>query len=335
MLPILRKNIEYKEVEIAKVLENFTLPKFQRNKDESHLEQLFQRFLSYYETNNDIVLTGSISVGVKTATSEWIVFDGQHRLHALDKLQKIRPIHNCKIRIDIYHVDTEEQIFALYNIINTSEKVEIIRTLNASKTAPAIERWLQDRYVSYFKTSKSPNGLNVNIKDIMKRMVSCGVLDLPYADIIERMEKLIEFYASILPETWAKWGVDAKRISLLGNGAYPFYFGLYRHYEWIPRLVESDINHCVVNKIPRISIPRKIRSEVWRRRYGDITKGINVVCPCCKEPINYDYFHVGHKISLAKGGTNEINNLDVVCSTCNLEMGTMSIEQYATLFDKI
>lgn len=332
MLPIKRQNIEYIEVQVDKVLEKFTLPKFQRSKDESHVEQLFQRFLSYYEDNNDIVLTGSISVGLKTDTSEWIVFDGQHRLHALDRLQKIRPIHMCKIRIDIYHVDTEEQIFALYNIINTSEKVELYRGIDAAKTAPAIETWLKDRYGAYFKPTKSPNGINVNIKDIMKRMELCGILDLPYADIIERIEYLNKIYAGTLHETWFEWGVESKRLSLLGNGAYPFYFGLYRHYEWIPRLVDKTINHMTVHKIHRVSIPKKIRSEIWSRRYGDIKQGSSVVCPCCKDKINYDNFHVGHKLSLAKGGTNEINNLDVICSTCNLDMGTMSIEQYMALF---
>ena len=332
MLPILRKNIEYVEVPIDKVLERFTLPKFQRNRDESHVDQLFQRFLSYYETNKDVVMTGSISVGIKTDTSEWIVFDGQHRLRALDRLQKIHPIHTCKIRIDIYHVDTEEQIFALYNIINTSEKVELYRGLNASTTAPLIEAWLRDKYGTYLKTSKSPNGLNVNMKDIMKRMESCGVLDLPYEDIKQRMEALIKLYACTSHDTWTEWGVDSRRLSLL-NGANPFYFGLYRHYEWIPRLVDTtDVKHCAVHKTPRMAIPKRVRSEIWSRRYGDLKQGKDVKCQCCKSEITYDYFHVSHKISLAKGGTNDLNNLDVVCPTCNLDMGTMSIEQYTMLF---
>ena len=42
MLQIKRENIKHEEVTIEKVLKKITLPKFQRIKNESHVEKIFQ-----------------------------------------------------------------------------------------------------------------------------------------------------------------------------------------------------------------------------------------------------------------------------------------------------
>jgi hypothetical protein len=333
MLHIKRNQIDHMDVPIIDVLHKITLPPFQRNKNESHVEHLFQRLLNYYDVNHDIILIGSISIGIKESSSEWIVFDGQHRLHALSKLIAIRPIQDITIRVDVYHVDTEEQIVELYTAINTSEKVTLYRNINESKTAPAFEAWFLDRYSLYCKSTLNPKGLNVNLSEIMKRMAVCGVLRLSFSEIIRRIDELLIIYSQTTQETWFKWGVDNKRFGLVGNGAYPFYLGLYRHYEWIPRLMDEDmdIEHYTTAYLSskRIHIPKRIRLSVWNKRWDGQMNG---TCRCCKEPVTFSSFHVGHIIALSRGGDNSENNLDVICSTCNLDMGVMNMNEYESLF---
>jgi len=41
-------------------------------------------------------------------------------------------------------------------------------------------------------------------------------------------------------------------------------------------------------------------------------------CAICGKFVPYDAFTVDHIIPLAKGGTNELNNLQCTCKTCNL-----------------
>jgi len=41
-------------------------------------------------------------------------------------------------------------------------------------------------------------------------------------------------------------------------------------------------------------------------------------CAICGKFVPYDTFTVDHIIPLAKGGTNELNNLQCTCKTCNL-----------------
>ena len=51
-------------------------------------------------------------------------------------------------------------------------------------------------------------------------------------------------------------------------------------------------------------------------------------CYACERPITYDNFHVGHNKAKAKGGSDNVENLRPICSSCNNGMGTMSIENY-------
>lgn len=59
-----------------------------------------------------------------------------------------------------------------------------------------------------------------------------------------------------------------------------------------------------------------------------VMKQANYSCQICGVSRRRDQsveLHVDHKIPLAKGGTNEVSNLWVLCSTCNLGKGIKSL----------
>ena len=60
---------------------------------------------------------------------------------------------------------------------------------------------------------------------------------------------------------------------------------------------------------------RKQFSQAERVKIYNNSKGR---CAICGKFIPYDSFTVDHIIPLAKGGTNEMSNLQVACNTCNL-----------------
>ncbi len=75
----------------------------------------------------------------------------------------------------------------------------------------------------------------------------------------------------------------------------------------------------------RRPIDKNIRSLVWQKYNKNSLSG---ECYVCERPITYDTFVVGHNISVAKGGTDNIANLRPICSICNNCMGTITIEHY-------
>lgn len=80
----------------------------------------------------------------------------------------------------------------------------------------------------------------------------------------------------------------------------------------------------------RIKFTPAQRLQVWNRFYGDAGKA---KCHRCKIVEIYQLsFEMGHDHALAKGGTNDLRNIEPVCRTCNMSQGTQTFNQFqATL----
>ena len=60
------------------------------------------------------------------------------------------------------------------------------------------------------------------------------------------------------------------------------------------------------NKGRRLSVPEKVRIAVWRRDEGKCVK--------CGSRENLEYDHI---IPIAKGGSNTVRNIELLCEKCN------------------
>lgn len=94
----------------------------------------------------------------------------------------------------------------------------------------------------------------------------------------------------------------------------------------------------ITNKIPkktdtekRRPIDKNMRHIVWEKYNKKEYEG---KCYCCGDTIYIKSFHVGHNKAVAKGGDDSITNLRPICSSCNLSMKTMSIEEYKKMLGK-
>jgi 5-methylcytosine-specific restriction enzyme A len=64
-----------------------------------------------------------------------------------------------------------------------------------------------------------------------------------------------------------------------------------------------------MDKTPRIPIPLEVRKYVFERdRY---------LCQSCGKNQTQSKLTVDHIIALAKGGSNDLSNLQTLCSVCN------------------
>jgi hypothetical protein len=74
------------------------------------------------------------------------------------------------------------------------------------------------------------------------------------------------------------------------------------------------------NQTERIPFSRGVIIKVWNKEFNGADKGY---CPVCrKRIITQDSFQMGHKVSLANGGSNNTRNLRPICKKCNGEMGS-------------
>lgn len=79
------------------------------------------------------------------------------------------------------------------------------------------------------------------------------------------------------------------------------------------------------NKKNSSPIPKAIRDAVWMRDVGNSKSG---KCYVCERIITDDLYETGHIISRYHEGSDDFNNLRVVCVQCNKAMGTRNLEEY-------
>jgi hypothetical protein len=268
-----------------------------------------------------------------------VLLDGQHRIRSLEKLfDHIPDLRWNVVRVDIYTVESEQEAQGIYNIINSSKKVELYTGDVVPFIIPDVQRYFRDRYAEYCKTSKKPTGLNINLDLLAKHLIGKKVIEKLQLGIdgseqlIERIKQLNQFYSDQPPSKFIEWGVKDydKRYKELVESKDPFYLGLYRSYEWVDRLTEpfEEQEHKAI-VVKRNTVPASLRNKLWEKRFGDKTQG---ECYCCKDIIRITAFSAAHIKSVRDGGDNSLDNLEPTCFHCNAEMGTMNLYDYKKLF---
>ena len=64
-----------------------------------------------------------------------------------------------------------------------------------------------------------------------------------------------------------------------------------------------------MSKTPRINIPQSVRKYVLQRN--------DYQCQSCGKRDKETQLNIDHIVPLAKGGSNDISNLQVLCRRCN------------------
>lgn len=76
----------------------------------------------------------------------------------------------------------------------------------------------------------------------------------------------------------------------------------------------------------RVKFSQAHRYLVWNKDIGK--RFAEGPCACCGVDVNFQDYEIGHVKSLAKGGSNDVTNLVVLCRTCNHSMGTMDVAEF-------
>ena len=343
-----KKIVNLRKVKIGELLENTHIAPFQRLKDKEHLEDIYKGILQYYSIHNEIFLPNLISIAKNTNSPDdkMIILDGQHRIGALSKLIKEYPeISSLTVRIDIYQVETDEDARDIYNIINSSKKVDLYTGNIATYVIPVIKEYFEKRFERYCKKTQNPKGVNINIEQLDKRLQAYDLIEktgitLETVDtLIDNIRKLNHFYSSQSTDTLISYGHKEVIVKELKDSSESFYLGLYKKYEWIERIIELYVNstpyenqeHYIIDKqvkIERKKIPSAVRANVWKKRYSQIIGE----CFCCDKEISVHEFECGHIVSVKDGGQNTLDNLEPICKQCNGNMGTINLLSYKKLF---
>ena len=77
----------------------------------------------------------------------------------------------------------------------------------------------------------------------------------------------------------------------------------------------------------RSVIPRNVKSELFRAQKGR--------CAYCGRIHRSRYLEVDHKFPVSRGGDDEIDNLQLLCTPCNMRKGIQSDEEFRRRYQRL
>lgn len=95
-----------------------------------------------------------------------------------------------------------------------------------------------------------------------------------------------------------------------------------------PKSMPMPQSPKVAKSVPpkRKAVSKMLRHHLWMRDYGNISEG---KCVCCGlTMVTESTAEAGHVVAFAKGGATDLDNLRLVCRTCNADMGTENMDDF-------
>ena len=287
------------------------VPPFQRALNEDRVNKFVDILVNFFEEFGSVVSLGVITIGKLASTNEHFLLDGQHRYHSYKKFSdnfELEGLSDFQVPVMIRDFEDLEELKAFFCAINDHySPPEFVRSVETMDRAQVLRDHLRRKYAA-FLSSKS------------RTRFPCVPLDAFVSFVLERLEGVsTERLVERFEELNASVG-DAMKI--MGEGE--------RH---TILLIKGGLfyvhTYCRANSRQRQAIPQSVRRDVWSRQFSHSTEGACTVC--ARKVFNHD-FHVGHVVAIARGGTDVVSNLNVVCAPCNYSMGVMNLDDFRTRY---
>lgn len=97
-----------------------------------------------------------------------------------------------------------------------------------------------------------------------------------------------------------------------------------------PQLPAAELEKAVSlarsRAMDRNSIPKRVRLFLWERHMGRECR--DGPCAACGRRVEIDHMYAMRVISVANGGDNHVDNLRPCCSSCNLSVGVLNLDEF-------
>ena len=314
-------------------VKEIVIPDIQRELDYEWIDKLENNILSGYHKDGYFTFNRFEIVFLNDV---YYLVDGQHRYVVLNRLLGLYP--NIQIEVRVRQVTTEDEMNQWFSHLNNGRPTKIYKSVADKLTINLIRKYIAKKFPNFISNSKHPHRPNINLDKMEQRFIECDFIErskLTFDKIIEYINRLNDFYQYTSFNQWKAWNIfDVESIynqCLKKSPTTPLFFGIYKNYEWIDRILYVSLNegnfssfkHTMTTK--RVSIPNNLRKTVWLKHNDNVIVGS---CYCCANELEYDNMECGHKVPLCFGGTTNKENLEPICRSCNSSMGIQDLETF-------
>jgi hypothetical protein len=304
----------------------FRCPGFQREAVEEHVAAIVAYQASVLRERGHVAFTGCITLC--QYGGEVLCIDGQHRLHAARALLDLGA-PDFEFVVEVIECGSVGEVHELFRVVNANRPVPRFLLDSAESTAIQMREHIRLTYPGFISVSARPNVPNVNLDAFVQATHDRCAADLRAAS-----------HAAGGVGAWVDARNEEHRVALVD---------LAQKYERVAHglaAIEREYKSASKSRGARFYLgcfwlesPKKqalskpLRRLVWRAWFKTVACAQDpdgdVPCPCCESArISAFDFHLGHKRSSARGGTDEPANLVPLCAGCNLGMGTRDFDEY-------
>ena len=339
------RNKSYVIMENINSVLDYQVADIQRLLNEEYIVELMSDQREEYKQHGQFSVLQSITCA--DFQGRRYILDGQHRVEMFRRLKKEHyPLYQC-IPVVIYNTVSMDEIVDYYRRINKNNPINPLEISDMwFNYGKELCSWLVKLFPSYCKTSANncicPHISMVSLVEYLKqfkvfeRVLDCCQDIRPLKTAIHTLNN----YIAARYHDFMKYGMSqefSKRCAkcLKKSPSAPCFLGMWRRFEWIEiclYMINTGVQVENVNLLnfthEREKIPKSLRTQVWRKRNGNL---MEAACYVCAAPLCYENMECGHVIPFAYNGTIDITNLEPICKVCNRDMGIMHLNEYKKL----
>ena len=301
---------------------SLSCPGFQRAAVDEHVDEIVAYQERALAQRGHVLFAGCIVLCRYADAPTLLCVDGQHRVHAIERLLA-KGVLDFEVVVEVHTCRAASEVHELFRVVNSNRPIPRFLLDNTETIALAIREHIRSTYPAFVSSSARPNVPNVNVDAFAQAVVDKYRARLPdhaeagaWVDArnAEHKEYLYVLRAKYERVASGVAAIEREYRSAAKSKGSRFYLGCY----WL----EAPRN---------AALSKPLRAIVWRAWYATVAHDANgdALCPCCESArISALDFHLGHRQSFARGGTDEPSNLVPLCATCNLSMGTRDFDEY-------
>jgi hypothetical protein len=340
---LFNRNDIHKDKEAAKVIMITTselktihqlikMPLIQTSLNGDKVEEMKKKFSDINPYHHHFLACCNITLAhlIVGEKEDYYLVDGQHRVEMALELYDTNN-DNKSFIVSIINVKSKDEMNSLFKSINADSAKCVINDypIFAQQLFEEIKELLQTKYTFIPNKALEKNRL-YNITEFIDILIKKNILTSDnckenYNYLVNKEKVFFNKYDYMARMHKNKSIYKDQEIKSIENKSCMFM----KNNNFIEWLIDTTLEPSHDYYI-RKSIPKKLQQQVWEKEFNANSNGS---CPIykCENILDKkvsNSWQCGHIMSVANGGTNDLDNLRTICTDCNKKMSSMNWDDY-------